>query len=114
MNDSAVLFLAIFQLLFLACCFYLCIKSCAIINCLNGFCNFFGKYDKEEETQGHSGQSAVNHSYFMPTIEHPTLPLECKMENCNSHPCHHNFFPKCSSTDVAINVSGEALLESEL
>lgn len=53
----------------------------------------------------------------MPTIEHPALPLDCKMKNCQSPVCHHNFVNEKRSIetkDVAINISGQALLESEL
>ena len=81
---------------------------------MNGFCNFFGKDEKEEEAQGLSRPSAVNQSYFMPTIEHPALPLECKIKNCQSPSCLHNFDPVRSSNDLVINISGQALLESEL
>jgi len=84
---------------------------------VNGFCNFFGKYDKEEETRGLSGQCAANQSYFMPTLEHPALPEECKVINCQSPICHLKLVRERSSIEVeevAINISGQALLESEL
>lgn len=137
MEDSPVLFLALFQLILISCCFYLCIKSCAIINCckllpnvfikfffiniliilVNGFWNFFGKHKNEEEAQGLSIPYSTNQSYFMPIIEHPVLPSDCRLTNCNSPVCHHNFVNEkrtVETNDVAINISGQALLESEL
>ena len=63
-----------------------------------------------------SGQCAANQSYFMPTLEHTALQEDCKLINCQSPACHHKFIERCSMEveEVAINISGQALLESEL